>query len=225
MSPPYKTFMSAPYPQCPCLCTICIAWQITVVMSPTRGYLATLSNTEHTAQHDNCMQRPYTCRKPAVDSGLSVRSFGVSSAHGTQDQVAGSSAAQSGSQSARATPAPSRLSPGSSPGSSPGATPRESSLKPSAVLKPSPSSLSAAPTSAAAAMASLSPYNAMLPGGKRQSIMLNNRRASVMAGGRKSLFGAQIKALPGMQSLHFLLCVKLSAVQPFLDTLRLGKYA
>ena len=134
------------------------------------------------------------CRKPAVDSGLSVGSLGLNSARGTQDQPAGSSA-QSGSQSARASPAASKASPASSPGT----TPRESNLKPSAsALKQSPSTLSAATPSAAATPASLSPYNAMLPGGKRQSIMLNNRRASVIAGGRKSLFGAQIKGLPGM---------------------------
>ena len=134
-------------------------------------------------------------RKPAVDSGLSVQSLGLNSARGTQDQPADSSAAQSGSQSARASPAPSRASPVSSPGT----TPRESNLKPSTTaLKQSPSTLSAAAPAAAATPASLSPYNAMLPGGKRQSIMLNNRRASVVAGGRKSLFGAQIKALPGM---------------------------
>ncbi|KAL3141324.1 hypothetical protein ABBQ32_004910 [Trebouxia sp. C0010 RCD-2024] len=97
-------------------------------------------------------------RKALVDSGLSVRSLGLNSARATPDELARSEAS-----SPRSGSQGSRASPTSSAAPSGGSS---SPLGPGA----------------------LSPYNAPMPAGKRQSIVML-RRGSMA---RKSLMGAQL---------------------------------
>ncbi|KAL0038273.1 hypothetical protein WJX77_000069 [Trebouxia sp. C0004] len=117
---------------------------------------------------------PDLARKAMVDSGLSVRSLGLNSARGTQNEPAPSDASTSkiGSMSARASPTPSMTA---------RATPT-TSVSASSSSTPSPSRGS-----------SLSPYKAPLPAGSRQSIMTIRRGSTA----RKSVLGAQIgKGIP-----------------------------